>query len=204
MANKKERKDELWICPHYMEYEGKEPMIIADCKQCSYGKHDLTLKRCMEGMINAYSREYNVSGVQLNHYVETQYYGLSLDLIKQLVEFSNELEKMAMRDPVAQYFKSGPISDSQRKKYPCHRCPINPMRNFSDLRYYFTSDMSKFYSVLKTIIKRARDEKDRGKQCKECVATTIDDLNYIMDMWLQVSEQIIRSGYGVLLNSGNK
>ena len=193
------KKDEVWVCPYHVEYEGREPMIVAHCLECSYGKHDLTLKRCLEGMLNAYSREFNVHKIQLKHYVETQYYGLSIELISQLAKFAQELE-LSIKDPVAFYFKAGEVSEGQRRKYPCHTCPANPYNLFSDLHHRFVSNLPEFYKGLKHAVKTVNGQRGRARpQCKECIRTTIDDLNYIMDLWLEMSEQIIRSGYGVLL-----
>ena len=91
---KKGAKREFWVCPYTVDYEGKEPTLRTNCINCPYGKHDLTLKRCMEGMINAYSREFNVKSIVLGHYIETQYFGLSIDLVKQLSYFANELDNL--------------------------------------------------------------------------------------------------------------
>lgn len=201
---KKRSKGEEWKCLYRVQYEGKESTLHTDCINCKYGKHSLTLKRCLEGMINVYSKEFLVKNIVLGHYIETQYYGLSIELVNQLKYFAKELDNLSLREPVGQYYNVKNVTEGKKKKYPCFQCPINPERMFSDLRYYFSSDMQEFYSVLKTVIKRARSEKGRGGPCKKCVKTTIDDLNYIMDMFLEISEQIIRSGYGVMMKERNK
>jgi hypothetical protein len=183
-------------CLYDLNVEGKTQKMAVKCKECK-GKHSLTENTCLARFINAYAKETSIESVTLSHYVETEYYGHSIELLTRMVQFGNELDNLALRDPAAEYFDSTTARDQKRLR--CNTCTLNPRRIFPQFKKVFLTDIMLFYSAFTNVVNKVAQADYKSKQCQTCTDTTIEDLNYLYDSFTELARYIVRVGFNIVL-----
>ncbi len=185
---------DLLTCNYEIGYEGREAKMIVHCKECP-GAHSIKDDRCRAALIRALSQEYNINSITLSHHIETQYFGRSMELLSQMVYLINELDNLALRDPIDDYFRD----ERARKKHPCVTCGANPNRLFSELRKTFIRDLGEFFAQLKSLPKDIKRIGEPTRYCRKCQETTIDDLTYTFDMFEELARFLVFEGFNIVL-----
>jgi hypothetical protein len=196
---KQKGKSESISCKYDLGHEGGLLKMTAKCREC-VGKHTLEDRACLRAVIAAYSKEFNVDTITLSHFIETQYYDQSIDLLKNMIQFSNELENLSMRDPAEEYFRA--TTPSAQRKYPCGNCQYNPKTIFSGLRGIFVEDITGFYNQFKSsVVQLQRGPAGKTEHCKRCVKATLEDLDYTFSKFEELTRDVIKKGFSIVLGA---
>jgi dimeric dUTPase (all-alpha-NTP-PPase superfamily) len=194
-----EPEEEDLTCKWNVAHEYREIRIIADCKACG-GEGNLNESNCMRGILDAVSSESNADVVILSHYIETQYFGYSLELLKRMAQVMKELSQMTMRDPYNEYFqKNDDLTTSQKnqQKSTCEKCKRNPQELFPELKKIFTTDIHEFYKHLFKSAKKL--SKGPTSYCKPCLKTTESDFVYMFNKLEDLRAFIFYRGYNIVI-----
>ncbi|UCG68758.1 MAG: hypothetical protein JSV09_13280 [Thermoplasmata archaeon] len=192
-------KKEDYSCKWNVEQEYREIRIIADCKECG-GKGDLRQSYCLKGILEALSSESNADVAILSHYVERQYFGYSLELLKRMAQIMQELEQLAIRNPYGEYFSaSSKLTASQKsqQKSACEKCQLNPKILFLNLKKIFATDILKFHETFIDYTKRL--EKKPTPNCGPCLKTTKSDFVYLFNNLEDLRSFIFYRGFNIVI-----
>jgi hypothetical protein len=198
-SNQGNVEEEELSCKWNVEHEYREIRIIADCKDCG-GEGNLNESNCMKGILEAVSSENNADVVILSHFVETQYFGYSLELIRRMAQVMQELSQLSMREPYKEYFQTNKEMTSSQKsqqKSTCERCKKNPQTLFPGLKQIFTTDIQEFY---KNLFKSAKKmNKGPTSFCGPCLKSTESDIVYMFNKLENLRAFIFYRGYNIVI-----
>lgn len=192
-------EEEDFTCKWNVEHEYREIRIVTDCKDCG-GQGDLGNASCMKGVLDAVSNESNADVVILSHYVERQYFGYSLELLKRMAQVMQELDQLAIRAPYKEYFlKNDKLTSSQKnqQKSACEKCALNPQKLFPNLKRTFTTDVVKFHESFLDFAKKL--EKGPTPNCGPCLKTTNSDFLYLFNKMEDLRAFIFYRGYNIVI-----
>ncbi|MEM3342418.1 MAG: hypothetical protein QW728_06960 [Thermoplasmata archaeon] len=184
-------------CKYEVGYEARQLKMVMRCKECG-GRSSLKDEVCLGAVINALSRETGVDSIILAHFIETQYYEKSIELLKMLVSIANELTQLAGRDPIADAVGAGMQVTSDQKRM-CERCSLAPPYVFDQLRGVFIYDLVAFYEMLVGKVQEAGNAQGAGGICGQCVSTTMGDFSYIYEKFEELVKYIVKEGFQIVL-----
>jgi hypothetical protein len=153
--------------------------MVFNCKECR-GAHSLGENICLKGIVEGFSQEYNVDTITLSHYIESQYFGDSVELIRHIIKFGNEMDNLSMRDPIAEYFGALPSRDRKKLKT-------------------FSQDIIAFDTLFTNTLDLFERSEPGSEQCAKCTSTTVEDLSYVCDIYEKIGRFILRQGFRVIL-----
>ncbi len=157
-------------------------LVVKECRLCQ-AKGSLEDGMCFTRVMKTLSLVPNVDLIDLEKYHVKEYFGDALVLLKGMLEMTNILDSLGMRNPLTEYF--GDIPEKERRKLRCPACPLNPQNIFKHLRTVFTSNIEEFPTVLYTIIDQFGKEPVYSARCRKCRASSIDDLNYAFKKYVE-------------------
>lgn len=170
-----------------------------NCKECN-GKATLKDCKCIRGVQNALSEEFNINSIILSHYRETQYTDHSVEMLKKVVQIIHELEQLSIRAPFKEYFESGklPFIKADPQKAICEKCDFNPQNIFPMLGKNLKKDIVKFYEIF---MKKARSLSEAKKNivCVACLNTTKSDFVYLYDHLEELRAFIIHRAFHIIV-----
>lgn len=189
-------------CEYKVEYDEHHVTMTVDCKHCN-GPSNLRDPRCLNGVIDQLSGEFNVDTLVLGDYIETQYYGPAMKVLRALVRMASELERLSLRYyPMQALNKAQRLQTRRKRSTPCGSCPFDPEEVFGDLRQVLVSDPASFKQALAGKITELEGASD-ALACPTCIKTTVDDLIYVMDLYKNLrleilAEEAYRMRYGTI------
>ena len=201
--SKKRKGDKKKIdCKYDRAHEGTKSEMIMRCKECPATDHSLSSNICLGAVIRAYSKEFNVDAITLSHHIETQYFGDSINILRMMIQFSNDLENFSLRDTTLEHFNNY-AKEKKRLKLDCAKCYLNPQNVFANLRKTFIEDIVEFYSTFSEKVNKIHntDVSKRREPCQECIRTTVADLNYVYDSFEDIAGEIVKSGFSIILGT---
>lgn len=92
-------KYEQPACPYEITSEGTLVKMHVRCKECPINVSNLEYELCYQGILKAMQEEYNIDLLTLSHYVERQYAGEAIEILRKITQFTQELDQLAMRLP---------------------------------------------------------------------------------------------------------
>jgi hypothetical protein len=195
----KRPKGEYPTCKYEIEHEVRETRLVMNCKECN-GKATLKDCKCIRGVQNALSEEFNINSIILSHYRETQYTDHSVEMLKKVVQIIHELEQLSIRAPFKEYFESGklPFIKADPQKAICEKCDFNPQNIFPMLGKNLKKDIVKFYEIF---MKKARSLSEAKKNivCVACLNTTKSDFVYLYDHLEELRAFIIHRAFHIIV-----
>jgi hypothetical protein len=192
-SNQGEDPIEQLPCKYEIEFTSRQNVMVAKCKECE-GEGDLTDQKCLSGMLNAISKEFNIDSIILSHFVERFYEKNAVDVLRDMAGLVKEFDRLSFRDPLKQYFSEKEIP-SQRSK--CQACEKNPQNLFPELRGLFIMDIEKFYKNFTQRIRTVYTTTNEPK-CKKCISTTNNDIIYIFDKLENLRTDILYKAFRVV------
>ncbi len=195
----KRPKGEYPTCKYEIEHEVRESRLVMNCKECN-GKATLKDCRCIGGVQNALSEEFNINSIILSHYRETQYTDHSVEMLKKVVQIIHELEQLSIRAPFKEHFESGklPFIKADQQKAICEKCDFNPQNIFPTLKENLEKDIVKFYEIF---MKKARSLSEAKKNivCTACLNTTKSDFVYLYGHLEELRAFVIYRAFHIIM-----
>jgi hypothetical protein len=173
--------------------------MVAQCMECQGGS-GLEHKKCLTGILNGLSHEFNVDSVILSHYIETKYADDSMQVLRIMVEIIQNLEQMGIREPYEEYFANEESLSSSLKnqqKGKCEKCNLEPETVFSDLKKQFVKDISSFYYKFNDFTGSVAA--NREEACNQCVKATKSDLVFLFNRLENFRAFAIYKGFQIVV-----
>ena len=173
--------------------------MVAECTECQ-GRAGLDDKRCLTGILNGLTREYNVDSVILSHYIETKYTDDAMHMLEMMVKMANEMDQMAIREPYREYFENDDGLTSSLKnqqKSTCGKCALRPETIFSKLKKHLLSDIDHFYTEFGSITGQV--DANGEEACAQCMKAMQSDLIYLFNKLEGLRAFIIYKGFQIVM-----
>lgn len=174
------------LCEYEIDGEFGERMVMK-CKKCP-GSHDLA-KGCLGPIITAFSGEYDIERINMAHYVEREFHGETITLLKKIARLSEEIENLSLRSPTKEY-TSKKIGNEEEMAV-CSKCTLLPRRLFPNMQKRLIKDLSEFHIYLKKMTSKIPRFKNKRKICGRCISDTTEDMNYIYNKYENIVGFII-------------
>jgi hypothetical protein len=158
------------------------------CKECN--KRELKDRNCFSSLLRAFANEHDVTKIVLDNYVETQYFGKALSILKGITALSYEMRQLSLRTPT---------DLSGKKPKHCKNCPFYPRSLFLELNEHFLADVGEFYSFFHNATVQLYEEEARDFICGECMLATREDFDYIYSRFEYLLREIVKEGYAVVV-----
>ncbi|MEW5761474.1 MAG: hypothetical protein AB1779_11990 [Candidatus Thermoplasmatota archaeon] len=190
--------DEKNLCKYSLGYEGREIRMVAACKECG-GKSSLKEEECFKKILNSFANEFGVDNVILSHYIQVQYHGGAIELMKKMLQISNELNHLSSREPTTEYAALIKNKGEQVKK--CSKCSLYPQSLFLSLREAFITDIVKFYELFQEKVREAGAlyASQLPEPCRTCINVTGGDLGFLYNRFESVVKYIIKEGFSIII-----
>jgi len=179
-------------CKYEIVYEDEAPKMIFSCKQCD-GPHNLGMKICMENVLKSYSKELIVKNVGMSYYIDQEYFGSSMQILKLTREILNDLESFSSRNPYKDYFPS-------KSKNLCNGCDLHPQSIYKRYSETILKGISTFYNDYSIHVKILGTKSYKTKECQKCRDRTIDEFYVILNRFIELSKEILRAAYSIKLD----
>ncbi|UCF08332.1 MAG: hypothetical protein JSW28_01185 [Thermoplasmata archaeon] len=186
-------------CKYRLSHESSKVSLIADCMECK-GRAQLSDRRCLSGILNGLSQEYNVDSVILSRYIETKYTEDSMEMLKMMVGILQDLDQMGIREPFDEYFSNDERLSSNLKgqlRSQCTKCALTPERIFSSLKREFLGGISRFYDELGKVTNQVAGNHERA--CAQCMKATKGDLVYLFNKLEKLRGFVIYKGFQIVI-----
>ena len=173
--------------------------MVAQCMECKGGA-GLDHTKCLTGILNGLSQEFNVDSVILSHYIETKYADDSMEVLGMMVEVLQNLDQMGIREPYEEYFandESLSSSFKNQQKSKCEKCGLGPETVFSALKKQFFKDISGFYCTFNDITGSVAAHREEA--CDKCVKATQSDLIYLFNRLEKFRAFVIYKGFQIVI-----
>ncbi len=189
MGFKGGEEDEDVGCEYHIEQSGSKKRLVLECTECDLTP---TLKdqKCLASVLNLMSDEMVMDSVVLSHYEDTEYFGPSMDVLNNLVDFMDSIKDFTLRDPIARYFDY--LDDKNKKKLKCHECPFNPSMVFSSLYKSFSQGIEKYEMDFNTVVRQINKSPQSHPECEECTYSTLEDLDYLKKKYERLYKMTMR------------
>lgn len=158
-----------------------------NCLECKDGSQDLTATVCYRRALNAFQKEVNIDSVATSHYLQTQYFGDSVELFKALSELRSDLEELGKRDPQVD-FKAQKKKGRFRSK--CPKCPANPQNIFPGLKIILMKNPKEFIVNLKKVL-TDMEFKDKTSACGECRDLTREEIGFALGSYRKLIGTVV-------------
>lgn len=173
--------------------------MVAQCMECKGGA-GFDHKKCLTGILNGLTQEFNVDSVVLSHYIETKYADDSMQVLRMMVEILQNLDQMGIRKPYEEYFaKEESLSSSLKnpQKSKCEKCNLEPETVFSDLKRQFVKDISSFYCKFNDVTGSVAA--NREEACNKCVKAIKSDLTFLFNRLENFRAFVIYKGFQIVI-----
>lgn len=167
---------EIVTCGHKIRQEEGKRKLVINCKEC---EEDFSLDHCFPGILLALEKEYQIDSIILSDYIERQYSGEGIEVLKSIADVINRLERWTSR--------------SEGKK-ECQKCPIHPPEMYSDIRGLSLRDPGAAYEALLNYSK----ELMKKNGCPKCRRSTKEELTVLGKELLQLRSDVLAEAYGVV------
>ncbi len=184
-------------CDYYVEWEGKKQKMVINCKDCDLN-YSIANSACFSGIMKILSETYMIDYLNMSHYLDTMYFGDSVDLIKKMKDFSTKIQNFSVRKPQAQFKHYHP---KFKKKIPCITCQIHPKRVFPKLDKAFMTDMDSFYNRMKKTMGDVHSFQSKAEFCNTCRYTTMENLNEVFSKFDDLVRFILEGAYKIIYRS---
>jgi hypothetical protein len=182
-------------CRYSVEVESNATTLVFDCKGCQ-GNGDLGDLRCFVEAIAALRTEYNVDSIIFSNYIETNYFGSTMDVLKQISEILNEMQRFSGRMPWREMRGIGDIKMQTRKKM-CSQCDKSPAKIFTAIEKRgkkSIENMCKVFNHYFSVMESVPVE----KQCYKCIQNTKADLQYIWEKLDDLKTHVLHEAFKVV------
>lgn len=194
---KKTAKKEHPQCNYKIEYEGQKQKIVINCKTCSEN-YSMANPTCIKGILYSLSEVYMADYLYISQYLDTMYFGDSLELLERMKTLVNHIGNYSLRKPEHQFKLNHP---KHRKKIPCPACPVNPQKLFSTMKEDFSKDLDGFYNRINPIISEINKFQPRADYCNTCRFNTLECLDDVFQKFEDLVRFILLSAYKIVYNS---
>ncbi len=168
--------EEIVSCGYEIREGGDKRELVVKCREC---EKDFSISECTPGIILAMQKEYKISSIILSDYVERQYVGRSLEMLKTFSDLCEELDRYTTRD---------------EKKQECKGCNIAPKRIFPILKKTLLRDPGAIYE--ETVgLSKAVMTKDG---CTSCRKATKEELSMLGIDLLKLKSKVLLDAYGIV------
>lgn len=168
--------EETVRCDYEIRQESNTRMMVINCRDC---EEIFSPETCSKGIMLSLEKEYNVSSIVISDYVETQYTGKLLELMKSIVELSNELKRLSSRDVDGK---------------DCKGCELNPAVMYPRLRHTLINDTGKSCEYIVTVARAVM--KKTG--CVSCRRSAKEELTMLGEELLRINSRVLYEAYDVV------
>lgn len=190
-------KPRLQRCDYELDYEGKKQKMVVRCKECKQN-YSIANPNCINGILNSLADVYMVDYLYISHYLDTMYFGDSVELLEQMKSLSAQMRNYALRNPEGPFKHRHP---KFKKKVPCPSCPINPQRMFIRLKTKFSKDLEEFYSGVKSTITEINKFQPKGEYCNTCRHTSLENMDDIFARFEDLVAFILLKAYKIVYDN---
>ena len=197
-AGEKSESLERCECKYTLQSEADLMRLVFECRETA-GPANLNEKSCRANVLSALALEPGIDGIVLADYVEAQYGGAAIELLRGMATLGQELGRLSIRDPIQHYFSSKelPAVSLGRQKAMCQACPHNPTLVFPTLEKMLVASPVRYYTEFAKIAK-ALDKPDRPDTCNPCLAATRADLVYAFGEAEKIRAKILYEGFRIV------
>lgn len=168
--------DDIAPCNFSINDVGGNRKLFIDCKECS---DDFSIERCLPGIILALEENYNIDTVVLSDFIEIQYSGENLELLKELKGISEEFDRLSSRK-----------TDGE----DCKNCEIYPDTMYTTLKKSLLTEHENFYQLL---LARTSDVM-KIDGCNDCRKSAKEELSVLGQKVLEFRSKVLLEAFGVL------
>jgi hypothetical protein len=186
-------------CKYNLTRDANKVIMVAQCMEC-HGGAGLHNRRCLIGILEGLSHEFNVDSVILSHYIETKYDEASMEVLRRMVELLQTMNHMGIREPYDEYFAGDEdLSSSQKnqQKNICNKCHLKPETLFLTLKKEFVNDIPGFYGMFDDLTRKLATKSDLN--CQECVEATKSDIIFLFNRLEDFRAFVIHKGFKVVV-----
>ena len=183
-------------CDYDIEYEGQKQKMVINCKACTQN-YSMANPTCINGILNSLSEIYMVDYLYISHYLDTMYFGDSVELLERMKVLMNQIGNYSLRRSEQQFKFHSP---KYKKKIPCLTCPINPSRIFSQLKLEFSRDFEIFYNHINPTITEIHKFSPKVDYCNTCRFNSLENLEDIFERFEVLVGFILLSAYKIVYN----
>jgi hypothetical protein len=187
-------------CEYSVEKEGRKTVLVLECLDCERSGHDLNVTECYRGALNAYQKEVNIDVITTSHYIQTHYFGPSVELFGQLSGLRQDLEELSNRDPVADFKAKDPKG---KYKSICPTCQANPENIFPELEIVLKKNPREFITFFKKSVSKI-PPKDTAKMCTVCKKITVEEMTFAFDSYREMVQNVVKYGFNLNTKGGKK
>ena len=193
-AKKKVVSQQSKHCDYEIEYEGQKQKMVINCKACKQN-YSVANPVCIDGILNSLSGVYMVDYLYISHYLDTMYFGDSVELLERMKGLMNQIGNYSLRKSEHQFKLHNP---KYKKKIPCPACPINPSRIFSRLKREFSRDFEIFYNHINPTITEIHKFSPRVDYCTTCRYNSLENLEDVFTRFEELVKFILLSSYKIV------
>ena len=184
-------------CEYELEYEGQKQKMVINCKGCTQN-YSMANPGCISGILHALSEVFMVDYLYISQYLDTMYFGDSVELLEQMKSLVNQIGNYSLRRPDHQFKQHHP---KYKKKVPCAACPVNPQKLFTKLKSEFASDFEIFYNHLNPMITEVHKLQPRADYCNNCRYNTLENLEDVFNRFEKITAFILLSAYKIIYHT---
>ncbi|MCX8173629.1 MAG: hypothetical protein N3F63_03350 [Thermoplasmata archaeon] len=192
--------EEQPMCEYDVVQEGRLIKMVTRCKECG-GAGGLDNQACLTGVLKALTEEENVDILTLAHFVERQYFGDAMVLLKKIVQVGSTLDQLSVRPPALlapQPGEDASKAEARRKRgVNCPRCAYNPQILFPMLKSKLYRDIGEFYAEFGMKVS-ALERATPTEGCAPCIETTIGDFVYLHNQLEDLRTYILYMGFKII------
>ena len=196
-TNEKAEKKIDVFCNHTIETSLVEMRLVFDCKECQL-EANLKNKQCLKGVLSALAENYNSDNVVLSDYAELRYSGPSMKMLRTLIDISDEIDNLSLRNPPREYFGNlKGQSAKDKRRAVCNSCKANRQVIFPRLKKMVLDDIEVFYDEFLNVSKAVK--RTKAPECQACVKTTEEALVYVFNLTEDFRAFLYYEGFNVVI-----
>ncbi len=194
---KKQEQRQRKRCDYGLEYEGQKQKMVINCKNCPQN-YSIANPACINGILNSLTEVYMVDYLYISHYLDTMYFGDSVELLERMKALLNQIGNFALRKPEHQFKLHHP---KHKKKIPCTACPVNPQKLFKQWKSAFSKDIEVFYKRIGPMMSDVNRFQPKEDYCNVCRFQTLENIEDITIRFENLVGFILMSAYKIVYTS---
>lgn len=184
-------------CNYELKYEGQKQKMVINCRNCKQN-YSIANPVCIAGILNSLTEVYMVDYIYVSHYLDTMYFGESVEVLERMKAILNQIDNFSLRRPEHQFKLHHP---KYKKKIPCSGCPVNPQRLFKQLKVDFRKDMELFHNRINPIMSEVHKFQPAQDYCNVCRYQTIENIDDLLVRFEDFVKLILLNAYKIVYKS---
>jgi hypothetical protein len=197
-VSKKSKMHGLTTCKYALNNELNKIILEIECEGCTESS-SIENPICRKGILTAMRANTNVNAIITTHYREAQYVDASLEVLKEMCTFIDNIDKMAMRDPYSEFFEKQVERRKDHTKVTCTSCPLYPDAFFSELKENVMKSFVDTYITLDKMATQYQKFQPNKAECTKCKNLLSQDIVYLFNQIEDMRATILNRGFQILI-----